>query len=106
MIASLSQIDKHQELIGLEQEVFMLAVNSSQPFGKQVNAVLQANQKATVQNKMAKLEKACILGKGGQLVRKVDIKNAFAKHPGYGFPAMTNRIDIYINRMESETEDE
>lgn len=64
---------------------------------------LGLNSNADTQKKMAKFEKELMKNKK---ITKQQIESAFAKNPGYSFPAMSARMTFYIRTMESVDDDE
>lgn len=81
-------------------------VKKSESYTVQVNSMATSKTAAKIQKDMAIFEKAVLDGKGKTVIGSEVVKNAFAKHPGYSKNAMKLRMDIYIQKMESETEDE
>lgn len=69
---------------------------------QQMNAITNNPNAAAVQKDMVAFEQEIVSGKGKEKVTKADVEKAFAKHPGYSLNAIKIRMDIYINKLESE----
>ncbi len=58
---------------------------------------------ANTQKIMVDFEKSILKGKGGKLLKRIDIVLAYEKHPGYSFSAMCNRMNIYIKKLSEKS---
>lgn len=75
-------------------------------YQQQISKMKADPNASQLQKDMVNFEQSILYGKGASALQASLVKNAFDKFPGYSFEAMKNRMDIYIQKMESETEDE
>lgn len=80
--------------------------DKSLTFDAQISKMLSAKNASKAQVSMAQFEKAILEGKGKKRLNTNTLKVAFAKHPGFSLGAISKRMDIYIQQLESENEDE
>lgn len=75
-------------------------------YDAQISKMLTAKNASKAQVSMAQFEKIILEGKGKKQLNKNTLIQAFAKHPGFSLGAISKRMDIYIQQLESENEDE
>ena len=75
--------------------------DSVRAYSQQVDIANTSRKSANVQKSMAGFEKALLQGKGGRRLTADDVKNAFTRYPGYRFSAISNRFDIYMQKLKA-----
>lgn len=69
-------------------------------YRQQIEKAMNSSITMHVQKSMAAFEKAVLQGKGKVKITEEDVKKAFDRYPGYKFSAISNRFDIYLQKLK------